>query len=480
MNLKLLLTAIIALACSFAAASQEHTPGESKMVYVKSFDHAIAVSKKEKKPIFANFHASWAGPCLSMDAFVFSDEDFAKFMDKNFVNLKIDVKSDEGRQLADKYGISSYPAYLILNSNGEVLQPISRGADINDFKDKVSLGLNPKTTLVETTKKYESGKYSKKDLYNYLYSLIVAGKVENYNQLVLEYLQYLSPKDYSDPRNWKVLQYIRDTDSDFYKYVSTHRQEMSRKIDDKLIQAFVERPFSRKVLKFATSDNVNPDEIKTVGENLQQLGIPDSSLMLVVYNIGKLRNERKFTELLDYMDRVLPLLARERQLTETIEMSFSFPDMDDSSRQAVIAYLQRRASEQNNYYAPRYTSLAESLSPKKAGIIFRHEKYADLINAARQEGKLIFMDCYTSWCGPCRNLAANVFTDAALGEFFNNNFICCKFDMEAGEGPELAKKFGIQAFPTMLFIDGEGNVVERVVGFRDVNALMDIAGKLAK
>ena len=53
---------------------------------------------------------------------------------------------------------------------------------------------------------------------------------------------------------------------------------------------------------------------------------------------------------------------------------------------------------------------------------------------ARAENKPIFLDCYTSWCGPCKMMANDVFTLEAAGNYFNKNFVCVKIDMakEAG------------------------------------------------
>lgn len=103
---------------------------------------------------------------------------------------------------------------------------------------------------------------------------------------------------------------------------------------------------------------------------------------------------------------------------------------------------------------------------------------AMLQKKSNKKDKLIFIDCFTTWCGPCKWLAKNVFTDPKVGEFMNENFVSAKIDMEKGEGIEIAKKYGIRAYPTLLFLDSEGNMVHRICGAGDSEKFLEGA-KLA-
>ena len=87
------------------------------------------------------------------------------------------------------------------------------------------------------------------------------------------------------------------------------------------------------------------------------------------------------------------------------------------------------------------------------GIQFNHDSWADIVKKAKAENKLIFVDFYTQWCGPCYNMAKSVFTQPNVGAFYNKNFVCAKIDTENGEGVELAKKYRVRSFPTYVFID---------------------------
>lgn len=114
------------------------------------------------------------------------------------------------------------------------------------------------------------------------------------------------------------------------------------------------------------------------------------------------------------------------------------------------------------------TATVLSINLFAQGIEFEHGTFQEALDKARAEGKPVFMDCYTSWCGPCKRMAATVFVDSAVGEYYNANFVNTKFDMEKGEGPTIAAKYGIRAYPTLLWLDADGEVKNKVVGGQDV------------
>jgi len=89
------------------------------------------------------------------------------------------------------------------------------------------------------------------------------------------------------------------------------------------------------------------------------------------------------------------------------------------------------------------------------GIQFVEPNWAKAIEQAKKEKKMIFVDAYTTWCGPCRMLKQNTFPDKAAGDFFNKHFINIALDMERGDGLAFAEKYQIRAYPTLLIMDAD-------------------------
>lgn len=95
------------------------------------------------------------------------------------------------------------------------------------------------------------------------------------------------------------------------------------------------------------------------------------------------------------------------------------------------------------------------------GITFEHGSLDEAIAKAKAENKIVFIDGYAVWCGPCKQMANTVFMDEEVGKYFDENIIAIKIDVERGEGPAVKRKYGITGLPGYVFLDGDGLVVYR-------------------
>jgi thioredoxin-related protein len=94
-------------------------------------------------------------------------------------------------------------------------------------------------------------------------------------------------------------------------------------------------------------------------------------------------------------------------------------------------------------------------------IAFTKGTLSEVLAQAKKENKLVFIDCYTSWCGPCKMMEKYVFTNDTVANFFNKTFINYKLDMEKGEGIGVAAEYRVGSYPTYLFLDGTGKQIHR-------------------
>lgn len=108
-------------------------------------------------------------------------------------------------------------------------------------------------------------------------------------------------------------------------------------------------------------------------------------------------------------------------------------------------------------------------------INFESGDWASVLAKAKKENKLIFIDAFTTWCGPCKQMAKNVFTNDSVANFFNSKFVNYKFDMEKGEGIDFAKKYQVNCYPNLILIDGNGTLVHRSAGLLEAPVFLAFA-----
>jgi len=108
-------------------------------------------------------------------------------------------------------------------------------------------------------------------------------------------------------------------------------------------------------------------------------------------------------------------------------------------------------------------------------IQFQELPFKDLVAKAKKENKLVFIDAYAAWCGPCKMMEKNVFNKKSVGDFYNKNFVNARIDMEKGEGREIAQKFGVRSYPTYLFLNGDGELVSQNYGYMEEGIFLTMA-----
>lgn len=117
------------------------------------------------------------------------------------------------------------------------------------------------------------------------------------------------------------------------------------------------------------------------------------------------------------------------------------------------------------------------LSAWSQGIDFRPQYLHTVLDSARAEGKsAIFVDVFATWCRPCHYMDDSIFTQTAVGDYYNRYFASVQLDAEAGEGVDFAAKHHVKAFPTLLLLDLEGKVIGRHEGVLQGQQLITWAG----
>ncbi|HRP33820.1 MAG TPA: thioredoxin family protein [Agriterribacter sp.] len=112
------------------------------------------------------------------------------------------------------------------------------------------------------------------------------------------------------------------------------------------------------------------------------------------------------------------------------------------------------------------------------GIKFEEKEltWKDVKQKAKNKSKYIFIDAYTTWCGPCKYMSKNIFPQKEVGDFFNENFISIALQIDTTKNDNKIIKrwykdaamisdiYKISVFPTYLFLNQDGVLMHTITG----------------
>ncbi len=109
-----------------------------------------------------------------------------------------------------------------------------------------------------------------------------------------------------------------------------------------------------------------------------------------------------------------------------------------------------------------------------------NHQLGDVLDLAKENKKLAFVEFSTEWCLPCQIMHENVYMNKVIANYYNENFVNLMIDAEKGEGPDMAFLFQVKEFPTLLFLDEKGRVVDKHSGGIGASKFMLLAEEAQK
>ena len=112
---------------------------------------------------------------------------------------------------------------------------------------------------------------------------------------------------------------------------------------------------------------------------------------------------------------------------------------------------------------------------EKTEVSFIEQDWEKTLKSAKESHKLIFVDLYATWCGPCKMLKRNTFTNKEVAEFFNANFVNASVDVEKGVGISLAEKYNVSMLPTLIVAREDGKPILFTTGYLEPKEILKFA-----
>jgi len=105
------------------------------------------------------------------------------------------------------------------------------------------------------------------------------------------------------------------------------------------------------------------------------------------------------------------------------------------------------------------------------------QKFEAVLAKSVREHKPVFIDFYATWCGPCKLMDERVYTSKPTIEYLNESFVNYKVDTDSDLGKQLSGQYSVTALPTLLFVDGNGNILIRKEGAAFHSELVELGDK---
>lgn len=466
---KRLFTLTITLLCSVVAFAQGVDFQDL------TYREALEKAKAENKLVFMDCYTSWCGPCRIMANEVFPQKEAGDYFNPLFVCVKYDMENGEGPELAKQYGVRSYPTFLLIRPDGTVQHRIVGSSELPEFIERVERGLNKKTCLLYLDGRDASGKMKRQELPIYYQVLRDANMDVKADSVYKELISQLTEKDKLKAEYWFIVSNCRVGSEDF-DLILANLPKFEKNIGKEALDKFIYDAYFNALFFYMCGRDTEGlptlAELRTQIETLdieQKQGLLDQCELT---GIVVAKDTKRFVELFEQWANTADAKRGFYLITASWQLDPQFTKADYARMTAAMEKVLATLDDSD----PQKAFIEANLYPfqKKAcvGTMFEDLTFEQALAKAQATRSMLFIDCYTSWCGPCRHMAENVFPLEKVGDFMNQ-FICVKYDMEKGEGPELAKKFNVQAYPTFVILNWDGTLRHKLVGSADPDEFME-------
>jgi thiol-disulfide isomerase/thioredoxin len=403
-----------------------------------------------------------------MSGTVFPQKEAGDFFNHHFVCVEFDMEKGEGIEIQKKYGVRAFPTFLILEPSGvERYRVVGSGA-LSEFIPRIKRGLNPKNACSVLEKEYASGKMKKERKLTYLIALQDA-----YSKQAVtvreELLAELSPAEKLLAPFWPLIDDSFNAPTiETLTFVAKNQAKLKKNVGEQQVVDFQQRGYASLLNKYINESKrteAGAQLIATINDHVAQKYIVPGAALEAKLKIAQAISNDDSVGVVTLIEENAPVL----DISDLFNYMVSFGRFDVKDKALMVKVV--KAGEAIAACSPEgeIKTMVEKYFEryKKAasvGVYWENLTLDEALAAAKNEKKLVFMDCYTTWCGPCKYMANTIFTRPEVGDFFNEHFINVKYDMEEGNGPEIAKRYSVQVYPMFILLHPDGTVQHKIAG----------------
>jgi thiol-disulfide isomerase/thioredoxin len=407
---------IAAGAAAVVLAAAGSSRAADKIEWAKSYDAALKAGKESGKLVMVDVYADWCGPCKLLEKQTYADPKVVAFAKEKLVSVKVDADSDAGKEIAKKFEVDSLPTILFLDGDGKAREKIVGFVQARPFYTK-ALG----------------------------YSLTFKG---------LSDLQAALKKNAGDA---KAAAAVAMT------HIAYGRMTDAEKVMAEALKAG------------AGARELTPVQI-AIGDAHQEAGRLDQAM----------REFRKAADAAEPNDKVYALSSIAACLASKGDMKEALATVDKALAVEGASGSEKKDAEALRDQLKEASEGAEKQAAgkeKAAKLMGWAKNFEDALAKAKESKKYAMVDFTADWCVYCKKLEAEVFADEKAAKSLRESVVAVQVDVESKEGEPIAKRYRTMiadGLPAIVFVDGEGDVVGRIVGFKPADEFVQATNDVVK
>lgn len=283
-----------------------------------SLEEALKKAETSGKLVFLDAYTSWCIPCKVMLKEVFSTPAAGEYLNSRFVCVKMDTEKGEGKEIAERFQITSYPTFLILRPDGVEQHRVVGGCKLEEFIAKIEPGLNVETAFSTLEVLYAKGELEPDLFETYYNGLKNAGKEKRNkaNDIAERMWGSLSEEEKKSVVAWWFYENAELTkfDSPRFQYLKLHADEIKQQVGDSVVNAYVRKMYRPQMGKYIygrvldSGKQFDEEEYKQFVQGVCEWNISEQNILLLMCELGKARCQKNVKKMLKVMKEIAPFL----------------------------------------------------------------------------------------------------------------------------------------------------------------------------
>ncbi len=247
------------------------------------WEDAMKKAADESKLVFIEGYVEWSEPCAVLEEYTLTDKEVGDYYNANFVNLQVDMEDYLGLELTEMFDVMSYPVFLFLDADGNLVHQGCGAIDSNGF---ISMGMVAKSdsSISQMQQRFEGGERSLDFLVDY--SLALEDACMDNSAFVNAYFEGTNQHDWMSKESWTMINLnISDPYSEQFQYLIAYHDMFSLKYGKDTVDAKVYNVMLDQLIAIYEGADLTLFATQALKQLMAEVDFQDKDQLLTLANL---------------------------------------------------------------------------------------------------------------------------------------------------------------------------------------------------